>query len=98
MLVWHTLDTPPADCACAVSALCCYSGTLHLYPGTPSGSNYARTKIASCSRWVPASGAVKYSLVDSAANVSSSSAKPVVKVRSGCKGKSSANLQFQHLA
>ncbi|WIA40752.1 hypothetical protein OEZ86_004434 [Tetradesmus obliquus] len=56
-----------------------HGGTLHPYPGTPSGSNYIRTKIASCSSWVPASGAVKYSLVNAAANISSSSAKPVVK-------------------
>lgn len=73
----HALGTLSADCACAA---CCCRGTLHPYPGTPSGSNYIRTKIASCSNWVPASGAVKYSLVNAAANISSSSAKPVVKV------------------
>eukprot|EP00882_Tetradesmus_deserticola_P000389 GHRQ01000427.1.p1 GENE.GHRQ01000427.1~~GHRQ01000427.1.p1 ORF type:complete len:324 (+),score=93.15 GHRQ01000427.1:307-1278(+) len=59
-----------------------HGGTLHTYPGTPSGRDYIRTKIASCDSWAPASGAVKYSLVNSAANVSSSSsssAKPLVK-------------------
>jgi hypothetical protein len=54
-----------------------------VYPGTPSGSNYIRTKIATCSKWVPAAGPVKYSLVDAAAaeaTAAAAAAKPSVKV------------------
>lgn len=52
------------------------SGELHPWPGTPSGSNYIRTKIASCNKWVAGSGTVKYSLADSTAPPKAA-AKPV---------------------
>lgn len=58
-------------------------GHLHLYPSTPSGKNFIRTKIATCSKWSPATGPVKYSLVDAAAAPASAAAaavKPSVQV------------------
>lgn len=38
-----------------------HGGTLH--PGGPEQNNFIRSKVASCSKWVPASGTLKDSKV-----------------------------------
>eukprot|EP00878_Enallax_costatus_P001339 GHUV01001486.1.p1 GENE.GHUV01001486.1~~GHUV01001486.1.p1 ORF type:complete len:290 (+),score=65.35 GHUV01001486.1:127-996(+) len=50
-----------------VARAAAHGGTLHQWPSTPSGSNYIRTKIASCGSWIPGDGQVAFSLVSSTA-------------------------------
>lgn len=56
-----------------------HGGSLH--KGTPETSRYIRTKVASCSSWVPANGTVVFSLVSPGATT----AAPV-DVKVGKKG------------
>lgn len=43
-----------------------HGGTLH--PGGPEQNGFLRAKVASCSKWVPASGVIKASKVVAAAS------------------------------
>eukprot|EP00775_Hariotina_reticulata_P009661 gene9661-9820_t len=78
---WQLLIAVGSLLAC-ITGTTAHGGHLHLYPSTPSGSNFIRTKIATCSKWLPATGPVKYSLVDAAAAPASAAAaamKPSVQ-------------------